>query len=240
MHVFIICAIYQARRPELKSVLMKLLGKRGKQQLLPISPPETNLRFFESVLYDNGFEFIAGVDEAGRGCLAGPVVAASVILPEGCSIPGLNDSKQLTSKERDCFYDIIVKEAVSWSVALASPKEIDETNILRASLEAMKRAILQLSNMPSFLLVDGQQSVDLSIPQKLLIKGDARSLSVAAASVIAKVSRDRLMVQYEKEYPNFSFSIHKGYGTTLHMDEIARHGPTPIHRMSFEPLKTFS
>jgi ribonuclease HII len=205
------------------------------QQLL-LNPPKVSLKYFESRLISDGVDLIAGVDEAGRGCLAGPVVAASVILPENFSITDLRDSKQLTAEQRDFFYGLILKESLAWSVSIIEPGIIDKINILQASLLAMKEAVSKLCIKPKYLLVDGPFPVDINLPQKTLKKGDARSISIAAASIIAKVTRDRMMVEFERRYPGFSFSVHKGYGTELHMKELKAHGPTPIHRMTFAPL----
>jgi len=205
------------------------------QNLLFDSPP-VSIHYFEERFRDEGN--IAGVDEAGRGCLAGPVVAASVILPKKLDIPGLKDSKQLTKKQRDEFYDIIRDKALAWGVGIIEPWEIDRINILRASLKAMKIAVDEMKIKPSILFIDGPYPIESRLPQKTLKKGDARSITIAAASVIAKVTRDRMMVEFERRYPNFSFSIHKGYGTELHMKELKAHGPTPIHRMTFAPLSS--
>lgn len=207
-----------------------------KQKLL-IPLPEIDQNFFESRLYQDGISSIAGVDEVGRGCLAGPVVAASVILPKDCTIKGINDSKKVPSKKRDELYDLILKEAVAYGIGVVSSEEIDQINILQASLKAMKIAVESLALKPQYLLIDGNQPVDIAIPQRMIIKGDARSISVGAASIIAKVTRDRMMAEIEKEYPAFSFSIHKGYGTSLHLSEIKRNGPTKIHRMTFAGVK---
>lgn len=209
------------------------MRQRKSQQLL-IDPPELSTSYFEERFRDHGP--IAGVDEAGRGPLAGPVVAAAVILPDGLDIPGLKDSKQLDPKQRDEFYKIIKEKALAWGVGLVEPWEIDRINILQASLKAMKIAVSKLKVKPALLFIDGPHAIEMRIPQKTLKKGDARSITIAAASVIAKVTRDRMMRDYEKRYPNFSFSVHKGYGTELHLKELASHGPTPIHRMTFAPL----
>jgi len=176
---------------------------------------------------------IAGIDEVGRGCLAGPVVAASVILPKDCGIKDINDSKLISPKKREVLYDEIVNCAVAYSIGEVSSKEIDKINILRATMKAMKISVESLGVRPDFLLVDGNQSIDINIPQKVMIKGDMRSISVGAASIIAKVTRDRMMEGFEKKYHGFSFSVHKGYGTKLHLDEIKKIGPTPIHRLTF-------
>ena len=208
--------------------------KMRQQQLL--QTPPISIKYFEERFHSEGIEHIAGVDEAGRGCLAGPVVAASVILPQGIDIPGLKDSKQLTSNQRDHFFDLIQEKALAWSVGIIEPDEIDRINILKASLKAMEVAVNGLKIKPNYLFIDGPFPIESKIQQKTLKKGDARSITIAAASVMAKVIRDRMMIEYEKEYPNFSFSIHKGYGTRLHFKELATHGPTAIHRMTFEPV----
>lgn len=213
---------------------MKRQRRQPASQQLLLDPEPLSISYFEERFRDEGH--IAGVDEAGRGPLAGPVVAAAVILPAGLDIPGLKDSKQLTEKQREEFFPVIKEKALAWGLGLIEPWEIDRTNILKASLKAMKNAVEGLKLKPALILVDGLQQIDIKFPQKTLKKGDARSITIAAASVLAKVARDRMMCDYEKRYPNFSFSIHKGYGTELHMKEIKAHGPTPIHRMSFAPL----
>jgi len=214
------------------------MKQRPQKQQLLLQPQPINLTYFEDRFYAEGIKQIAGVDEAGRGSLAGPVVAASVILPQKIQIPGLKDSKQLTAEQRDRFYDVIREKCLAWAVGIIGPEEIDRINILQASLKAMKHAVGELSIRPQMLLIDGPHPIRSSIPQKTLKKGDARSLSIAAASVIAKVTRDRLMVEFGHHYPAFSFPIHKGYGTELHLKELATHGPTPIHRMTFAPLNS--
>ena len=206
-----------------------------KQPLL-LHLPKVSLKFFEDRLYNDGWKFIAGVDEAGRGCLAGPVVAASVILPKNCTLKDLKDSKQLSEKQREFFYADIINEAQAWAVDIIDASEIDRINILQASLVAMQNAVNKLKVRPNFLLIDGPHPIKSDLPQKAIKKGDARSITIAAASIIAKVTRDRLMDEYEKKYPSFLFSVHKGYGTLEHMKELKRCGPTPIHRMTFKPL----
>lgn len=214
---------------------MRSRGRKPVQHLL-ISPQEINTRYFEEKLYLEGNHYIAGVDEVGRGSLAGPVAAASVILPRDCDIKGIDDSKKLTSKKREYLFEKIKEGCVAWSISFIDSRKIDEINILRASLFAMKCSLLQLKVSPSFLLIDGPFPVDISIPQKCLKKGDARSISIAAASILAKVERDRYMAELESTYPDFSFSVHKGYGTSRHLKELERFGPTPIHRLSFSPV----
>ena len=181
-----------------------------------------------------GFKSVCGIDEAGRGPLAGPVFAAAVILPDGIEIEGLNDSKKLSEKKREALFDIIIEKATSYSVAFADHKEIDEINILNATFLAMKRAVEGLGVPADFALVDGnRQPKDFSIPCQTIIKGDGISASVAAASVLAKVSRDRVMVKADGIYPEYMFAKHKGYGTALHRELLNKYGPCPIHRLTF-------
>lgn len=185
-----------------------------------------------------GYNFICGVDEAGRGPLAGPVCAAAVILPDGVEIEGLNDSKKLTEKKREALYDVIISKALAWSVAFGSVEEIEEYNILNATFLAMNRAIDGLNIKVDYAIVDGNQvPKGIKIPCETLVKGDAKSCSVAAASIIAKVTRDRLMLEYAEKYPNYDFEKHKGYGTAAHYKALAAYGVTPVHRKSF--LKSF-
>lgn len=188
---------------------------------------------FENLAYDKGYKSVCGVDEAGRGPLAGPVCAAAVILPKGMILEGVNDSKKLSEKKREKLFDVITESAVAYSIAYASVEEIEEINILNATMLAMKRAVEGLQVPADFAYIDGNRTPDLTIPCEYIIKGDARSMSVAAASILAKVSRDRLLLEYAKEYPQYSFEKHKGYGTKLHTDMIKEHGPSPVHRMSF-------
>lgn len=192
-----------------------------------------DLHAFDKKFYSDGVSSIAGVDEAGRGPLAGPVVASAVILPADVQIEGLRDSKKLTPKKREVLFEKIMESSISWGVGVVSPAEIDEMNILRASLKAMDIAVSGLLVSPELLLVDGPFEIAQKIPQRAIKKGDDLSLSIAAASVIAKVTRDRMMCDLEKVYPNFSFSVHKGYGTKLHFRELREFGPTPVHRRSF-------
>lgn len=182
--------------------------------------------------YDS-FTYICGIDEVGRGPLAGPVVAGAVILPKDCDILYLNDSKQLSEKKREELYDIIMEKAVSAGLGYASPERIDEINILQATYEAMRQAIEGLSTRPDLLLNDAVTIPLVDIKQVPIIKGDAKSLSIAAASIIAKVTRDRLMVEYDHVFPGYGFASNKGYGSQAHMDAIRKYGPTPIHRRSF-------
>ncbi len=189
---------------------------------------------FEKAANDSGFKSICGVDEAGRGPLAGPVCAAAVILPEGLEIDGLNDSKKLSEKKREQLYDVITEKAVAYCVAYGSLEEIEEYNILRATFLAMNRAIEGLNIKADFALIDGNKiPVGISVPAAAVVKGDQKSMSIAAASILAKVSRDRLLMEYDKKYPVYQFAKHKGYGTKLHTDLIKQYGPCEIHRLSF-------
>lgn len=191
---------------------------------------EINLWEIESEL---PFELICGVDEAGRGPLAGPVCAAAVILPKGLVIPGLNDSKKLSDKRRRELFPIIQQEAVSFGIAFASQEEIDEINILQATFLAMRRAMEQLNPQPEFALIDGNRETDFGVPCKTVIKGDSLSANIAAASVLAKVTRDDWMMEAAEKYPGYGFEIHKGYGTKAHYAALEKLGPCPIHRRSF-------
>ena len=187
----------------------------------------------ENGYYEQGIRLICGVDEAGRGPLAGPVCAAAVILPGNLEIPGLNDSKKLSDKRRRELFPVICREAIAWSVAFADHNEIDEINILQATYLAMERAIKGLSVEPELALIDGNRAKDFGMPVQTVIHGDSLSASIAAASILAKVSRDDLMLEMEKEYPGYGFEIHKGYGTKAHYEAIQAKGPSPIHRMTF-------
>lgn len=196
---------------------------------------------YERKAQKEGFKVIAGVDEAGRGPLAGPVVAAACILPKNFMLPGINDSKQLTPEKRDTLYQALTTHPdVIYGVGVIDHARIDTINILKATIEAMLHAIAQLSRVPDILLVDGMALPQSQIPSWKLISGDALSLSIGAASIIAKVTRDRLMEEYHKEWPHYGFAQHKGYGTSNHLSAIEQHGPCPIHRRSFEPIKTYS
>ncbi len=188
---------------------------------------------YENECDEQGYSVICGVDEAGRGPLAGPVCAAAVILEKGNVIEGVNDSKKLSEKKREALYDVITQRAVSWSVAFASEKEIDELNILQATFLAMQRAVQGLKIKPEVALVDGNRLPKLEIPAKAIVKGDGLSESIACASILAKVSRDRVMYDIDKKYPQYCFSKHKGYGTKVHIEMIKKYGVSPVHRMSF-------
>lgn len=188
---------------------------------------------YENELREQGYKYVCGVDEAGRGPLAGPVCAAAVILPPDTIIEGVNDSKKLSEKKREELFDIVIDTALAYCIAFGSVEEIEEHNILATTMMTMKRAVEGLSVKADYAIVDGNKLPPLDIDSKYIIKGDANSMSIAAASILAKVSRDRLMLAYAKEYPQYCFEKHKGYGTKLHNEMILLHGPSPIHRMSF-------
>ena len=188
---------------------------------------------FEHKHLDAGYQFVCGVDEAGRGPLAGPVCAAAVILPTDIDIPGLNDSKKLSDKKRRELFPEICEKAIAYGIAFADHKEIDEINILQATYLAMERAIGKLSVKADFALIDGNRAKDFGIPVETVVGGDGRSASIAAASVLAKVTRDDYMLEMSRTYPEYAFEIHKGYGTKAHYAALAEHGPCPIHRMTF-------
>jgi ribonuclease HII len=188
---------------------------------------------FERQARSNGFRAVAGIDEAGRGPLAGPVVAAAVILPESFDLPGLTDSKQLSEKTRERLYPLIRTQALAVGIGVARAEEIDRVNILQATLRSMMRAVGRLQLPPDFLLVDGNVPIPLPLPQQALVKGDSRSLSIAAASVVAKVVRDRIMCALDRLHPGYGFAGHKGYGSAAHRAAIARLGPCPCHRRTF-------
>ncbi len=202
---------------------MKDVEKKRLEEMLKI----------ENDLYEKGYKLIAGVDEAGRGPLCGPVVAAAVILPENYKIEGVNDSKKLSEKKREMLYDKIINEAVAVGVGISDVDVIEEVNILNATKMAMKEAISKLSVKPDFVLIDGNQMIDINIEASTVVSGDAKSESIAAASIIAKVTRDRMLYDYDKVYPEYGFAKHKGYGTKAHIAAIKEYGLTPIHRPSF-------
>ena len=198
---------------------------------------EVDLWAIEDGCFAEGYSVVCGVDEAGRGPLAGPVCAAAVILPPHTQIPGLNDSKKLTDKRRRELMPVIKEQALAYGIAFATHEEIDEINILQATYLAMERALAQLAVKPDVALIDGNRAKDFGLPVKTVVHGDSLSASIAAASVLAKVTRDDLMMQMAEEYPQYGFEIHKGYGTKAHYEALTAHGPSPIHRMTF--LKKF-
>lgn len=194
---------------------------------------EFNWLEYEQNAIKMGYRAVCGVDEAGRGPLAGPVCAAAVILPPDTIIDGVNDSKKLSEKKRESLFDVIKEKALSYSIAFASVEEIENMNILNATMLAMKRAVENLSVKADYAMIDGNRLPELDIPSEYIIKGDAKSMSIACASILAKVSRDRLCYNYAEEYPQYHFDKHKGYGTKLHKEALLEYGPCPYHRMSF-------
>lgn len=196
-----------------------------------------NMWEIENELHQEGFQIICGVDEAGRGPLAGPVCAAAVILPMGLEIPGLTDSKKLTDKKRRELFPIIKGQAIAYGIGLASHEEIDEINILQATYLAMERAMQQLSVKPDIAMIDGNRAKDFGLPVRTVIKGDSLSANIAAASILAKVTRDDLMMELALQYPEYGFDVHKGYGTKAHYEALRNHDASPVHRKSF--LKKF-
>lgn len=194
---------------------------------------QRQMMIYEEECRKKGFRFIAGVDEAGRGPLAGPVYAAAVILPEDARISGINDSKKLSEKKREALFDVITQTAIAYSVYSVDEKTIDEINILNATFQAMNGAVQNLSVRPDFVLIDGNRIQGMEIPHETIVKGDAKSMSIAAASILAKVSRDRYITEISEKYPEYGFAKHKGYGTKAHMEAILQYGPCPIHRKTF-------
>ncbi len=222
-------------RSQYGSSLDRLINKYEKlreKELLEIERYRNMCRY-EAEARQQGFRTVAGVDEAGRGPLAGPVVAAAVILPEDEIIPGINDSKQLTSNMRSRLYDIIVEKAVAWSIGISDEKCIDEINILEATKKAMKEAIEKLKPKPDIVLLDAVKLDGIPMKQVNIVKGDTVSVSIAAASIVAKVTRDRMIEEMDEKYPQYGFSKHKGYATKEHIEAIKKYGLCPIHRMSF-------
>lgn len=206
---------------------------KGHQSKLPLPANSVNSLFVEQSIRQSGYLRVAGIDEAGRGCIAGPVVAAAVVIDWSDSFVGLRDSKKLTAKQRDRFFDLIIKNAHAYAVGMVDAAEIDRINILQAALKAMQQAVHQLQPRPDYLLIDGRDKIAVDLPQKAIPRGDDLCFSISAASVLAKVTRDRLMVEYQKEFPQFRFHQHKGYGTKLHWEELKTAGATVLHRKSF-------
>lgn len=226
-------ALFHRYQEDTRAGVANLIKKYQKK----IEEEEKEQNRLEQMLsYEREYEFcdyICGIDEAGRGPLAGPVVAGAVILPKNCKIKYLNDSKKLSEKKREQLYDEIMEKAVAVGIGMASPARIDEINILQATYEAMRQAISKLGVVPNILLNDAVTIPGVDIPQVPIIKGDAKSLSIAAASIIAKVTRDRLMVEYDKLMPEYGFAGHKGYGSAAHIEAIKKYGPSEIHRATF-------
>lgn len=229
--------LMESYRTDERSGVQALLTKAEKQLAALQKERERTERL---KVYEKQYEaagFLCGIDEVGRGPLAGPVVAGAVILPKDCQILYLNDSKQLSEKKREELYEVITREAVAYGLGFATPERIDEINILQATYEAMREAISKLNVSPDILLNDAVTIPQVEIRQVPIIKGDAKSISIAAASIIAKVTRDRLMVQYAEVYPEYDFASNKGYGSAAHIAALKKYGPTPIHRRTF--LKNF-
>lgn len=218
------------------------MPRAASPQFLPFAAEgaEPDRLVFERSLRQDGYRRIAGVDEAGRGPLAGPVIAACVILPADERYQVFDDSKKLTAGRREQLFEQLVEAGVPLGIATVWQDEIDRLNILQASLLAMKRAILQLAEGPDFLLIDGNQPVDLAIPQRSLVKGDSRSASIGAASIVAKVTRDRLMTELDRQYPRYNFKKHKGYPTREHRAAIIENGPCPLHRLTFKGVREYA
>ena len=224
---------------DLRSGVQKAIEKRKRVIQAELDEDlrlEQMLRY-EKELYQAGYQTIAGIDEVGRGPLAGPVVAAAVILPPGCKIKGLNDSKKIPKKKHQDIYQAVMDKALAVGIGLMDSDIIDQVNIYEATKLAMKEALSKLNLNPDYLLIDAMK-LDVEIPQEFIIKGDANSLSIAAASIVAKVTRDKLMADYDKEYPGYDFAQNAGYGTKSHLQGLERHGVTPIHRKTFEPVKS--
>ena len=200
---------------------------------------DVNLYKYEEELYDEGFKVVCGVDEAGRGPLAGPVVVAACILPPFLRIPGINDSKKLSEKKRDELYKIIVKEAICYKIVYITPEEVDELNIYNATKKGMLEAVEGLKIQPDYVLIDAMPLGELHQSNKSIIHGDALSASIAAASILAKVSRDQYMKKMDIKYPNYGFARHKGYGTKMHLEALEKYGPCPIHRKSYYPVTKY-
>lgn len=223
-------------RKGVQRILDKWERLQEKEQLLHKKFLE--MTSFEEDLRQQGFQFIAGIDEAGRGPLAGPVVAAAVILPKDFYLPGIDDSKKLTEQKREDYYERIKMEAISVGVGIIDAAEIDRINILEAAKKAMLEAVTQLAPKPDYLLVDAVK-LETPYPSDSLIKGDARSITIASASIIAKVTRDRMMKEISRKYPDYGFSSNMGYGTAAHLEAIKRYGVTPYHRKTFAPVKDY-
>ena len=223
----------QTYREDTRSGVQALIRRSEKQRE---TLEKETARIYQLQQYERDYEnegLICGIDEVGRGPLAGPVVAGAVILPKNCEILYLNDSKQLSAEKREQLYDVILEHAVAVGIGIVSPQRIDEINILQATYEAMRQAIEKLNPQPAVVLNDAVRIPQVAIQQVPIIKGDAKSVSIAAASVLAKVTRDHIMVEYDKLYPEYGFSKHKGYGTAAHISALLEFGPSPIHRRSF-------
>jgi len=233
----IITVLAKDTRPGVQKLYNKLINDRNKQ-IIELERLK-GIHKYEDNCCSNGYKLIAGVDEAGRGPLAGPVAAGAVILPDDIEIIGVNDSKKLSSKRRKQLAEQIKEVALCWSIGMATEEEIYRLNIRNASHLAMARAVNQLTSKPDILLVDGFLIPNLNLEQQAIVGGDAKSVSIAAASILAKVERDKIMDKYHEIYPDYGFDRHKGYGTKLHIEAIMKYGPCPIHRKDFEPVRSF-
>lgn len=226
-------ALFQHYENDERSGVQKLI-QQYRKKLDALEKERRRIEIMKE--YEHKYEhlgYLCGIDEVGRGPLAGPVVACAVILPKDCDILWLNDSKKLTAKKREELYDVILDEAVSVGLGMASPERIDEINILQATYEAMRQAVSKLSVQPQLLLNDAVTIPEITIPQVPIIKGDAKSVSIAAASIVAKVTRDRMMEEYDKVIPEYGFASNKGYGSAVHIEALKKYGPSPIHRRTF-------
>ncbi|WP_277630187.1 ribonuclease HII [Atopococcus tabaci] len=228
--------IAQDERLGVQKALMS--WKKARQKIKEAEEERDRMLVYEKALWEREFHYVAGIDEVGRGPLAGPVVTASVVLPPDVSLVGIRDSKKLSVSKREKFYEEIMDAAVSVGIGVVDAAQIDELNILQATKAAMKKSIEQLTVQPDYLLVDALE-LPLPIPQTSIIKGDATSLSIAAASIIAKVTRDRMMTEYDELYPGYGFSKNAGYGTQEHLNGLKNQGPSPIHRYSFSPVTQY-
>ena len=229
--------LYEKYGADSRSGVQKLLEQYRKKEA---DMKKEQLRIEAMKIYEKKYEhlgYLCGIDEVGRGPLAGPVVACAVILPKDCKILYLNDSKKLSAKKREELYDVILEQAVSVGIGMASPARIDEINILNATYEAMRQAVSRLSVQPQVLLNDAVTIPGIEFPQVPIVKGDAKSISIAAASIVAKVTRDRMMEEYDKVMPEYGFASNKGYGAAAHIEALKKYGPSPIHRASF--IKNF-
>ncbi|GAA0495473.1 ribonuclease HII [Salinibacillus aidingensis] len=232
-------ADWQAYQEDNRKGVQALVLKEQKKH----AERQKNLEHFQGMLmwehrlWEQGYTYIAGIDEAGRGPLAGPVVAAAVIIDDSFYLEGLDDSKKLSESVRERFFDTIKEKAVDYGIGIVNAKTIDQINIYQASKLAMKKAVLELKHQPQFLLIDAVKLPELPIQQESIVKGDQKSVSIAAASVLAKVTRDRMMKEIDRQYPSYQFGSNMGYGTKMHLEALEQFGPTPYHRKSFSPVK---
>ncbi|RPF56012.1 ribonuclease HII [Aquisalibacillus elongatus] len=233
---------FEQLKQDSRKGVQQLINRFEKQKQKEQEVHDDFLRMsqIEQQLYNNGYQYIAGVDEVGRGPLAGPVVTASVILPKDIYLPGLNDSKKLSLEQREYFYNRIKENAIAIGVGQADAQEIDYLNIYQATKLAMKRSIDGMAKQPDYLLIDAMRLDQVDVEQQSIVKGDSKSISIAAASVVAKVERDRLMEEIAKDYPMYQFESNVGYGTKAHLDSLKEYGPTPYHRRSFQPVRQYT